>query len=146
MFPGTVCRRRALPARVTDPLQSALASIAAQMGADHKYDLTSDVTHLVVGSIDTPKYKYVAKERADVKVVVPEFIEAVRRSWMEGGDTDVAALEVAYKVPTFFGLRICVTGFEDRRSGRPIKWNEQRLIASSFAETEDGRNRRQARS
>jgi len=120
--------------------QSALASIAAQMGADHKYDLTSDVTHLMVGNVDTPKYKYVAKERPDVKVVTPAFIEAVRLSWMEGGDTDVAALEVEYKVPTFFGLRICVTGFEDRTSGRTIKWKKQWLITSSFAETKDFRD------
>ncbi|KAJ9637879.1 protein kinase activating protein dpb11 [Coniosporium tulheliwenetii] len=83
------------------------------MGAIHKYDLTSDVTHLIVGNIDTPKYKYVAKNRPDVKVVTPAWVGAVRDSWMEGGDTDVEALENEYRVPTFSGLRICVTGFED---------------------------------
>ena len=84
------------------------------MGATHKLDLTSDVTHLIVGDTDTPKYKYVAKERPDVKCLLPEWVDAVRQSWMEGGDTDVGALEVQYKLPTFAGLRICVTGFEDR--------------------------------
>ncbi len=83
------------------------------MGAIHKFDLTSDVTHLIVGSLDTPKYRYVAKERPDVKVVLPVWIDAVRQSWMTGGDTDVAALELEYRVPTLYGLRICVTGFED---------------------------------
>lgn len=83
------------------------------MGATHKFDLTSDVTHLVVGNIDTQKYKYVAKERPDVKVLLPEWIEAVRQSWMKGGETDVAKLEDDFKVPTFHGLRICVTGFDD---------------------------------
>ncbi|MCJ1437920.1 hypothetical protein MMC27_007307 [Xylographa pallens] len=83
------------------------------MGATHKLDLTSDVTHLIVGDTDTPKYKYVAKERPDVKCLLPEWVDAVRQSWMEGGDTDVGALEVQYKLPTFAGLRICVTGFED---------------------------------
>lgn len=93
--------------------QSELASIAAQMGAIHKLDLTSDVTHLIVGDPDTPKYKYVAKERPDVKCLLPEWIEAVRQSWLEGGETDVETLEGQYKVPTFFGLRVCVTGFVD---------------------------------
>jgi DNA replication regulator DPB11 len=85
------------------------------MGADHKYDLTSDVTHLVVGGVDTSKYKYVAKERPDVKVVLPAFVDAVKESWMKGGGTDVEALELEHRVPTFHGLRICVTGFESQK-------------------------------
>ncbi len=83
------------------------------MGAIHKFDLTSDVTHLIVGDSDTPKYKFVAKEREDVKCLVPAWVEAVRLSWMEGGETDVKSLERQYQLPTFAGLRICVTGFED---------------------------------
>ena len=94
--------------------QSKLSSIADQMGAVHKFDLTSDVTHLIVGDTDTPKYKFVAKERLDVRVMLPSWIEAARASWMEGGMTDVKALEVEHKLPTYHGLRVCVTGFEDR--------------------------------
>ena len=96
--------------------QSELATLASQMGAAHKLDLTSDVTHLIVGDTDTPKYKYVAKERPDVRVLRPEWVEAVRSVWLEGGETDVAALELRYRLPTFAGLKICVTGFEDRTS------------------------------
>lgn len=83
------------------------------MGAIHKLDLTSDVTHLLVGNTSTPKYKYVAKDRPDIKVLKPEWIEAVRQSWLQGGDANVSALEVEYRLPTFSGLHICVTGFED---------------------------------
>lgn len=83
------------------------------MGATHKYDLTSDVTHLLVGDTNTEKYKFVARERSDVLVLMPEWIEAVRQSWMEGGDTDLKALEAKYKLPTFHGISICVTGFDD---------------------------------
>lgn len=83
------------------------------MGADHKYDLTSDVTHLLIGAIDTPKYKYVAKERTDVKVLKPEWVDAVREQWLQGEDVDVAALEEEWRAPPFFGLKICLTGFED---------------------------------
>jgi len=85
------------------------------MGAVHKLDLTSDVTHLIVGDTDTPKCKYVAKERPDVKCLLPEWVEAVRQTWMEGGDTNVEALELEHRLPTFAGLKVCVTGFDDRR-------------------------------
>lgn len=93
--------------------QNLLAQYAEQMGAVHKYDLTSDVTHLVVGDTDTPKYKFVAKERLDVKCVKPGWLGAVREVWMSAGDPDVKALEEEYKLPPFFNLKICVTGFLD---------------------------------
>jgi DNA replication regulator DPB11 len=83
------------------------------MGADHKLDLTSDVTHLLVGDANTPKYKYVAREREDVKVLQPEWIEAVRDIWMKDVGIDLSALEAQYKLPTFAGLTICITGFDD---------------------------------
>lgn len=83
------------------------------MGADHKLDLTSDVTHLLVGDANTPKYKYVAREREDVKVLRPEWIEAVRDTWMQDDGIDLNALEAQYKLPTFAGLTICITGFDD---------------------------------
>ncbi|KAK2767044.1 hypothetical protein FQN54_006362 [Arachnomyces sp. PD_36] len=93
--------------------RAELAAIARQMGATHKFDLTSDVTHLIVGETNTPKYKFVAKARSDVVVVKPEWVNAVRESWMEGGDTDLQWLEDQYKFPIFGGLSICVTGFDD---------------------------------
>lgn len=83
------------------------------MGASERPDLTSDVTHLLVGATDSPKYKFVARERNDVAVLKPEWIEAVRQSWMQGEDTDIRALEEQYKIPAFFGLTICITGFSD---------------------------------
>ncbi|KAK1138358.1 protein kinase activating protein dpb11 [Aspergillus melleus] len=103
-----LCFTSILPEQRTE-----LATIAGQMGATHKYDLTSDVTHLIVGETNTAKYKFVARERADVTVLKPEWIEAVRQSWMEGGDTDIRALELEHRLPTFAGLAICITGFED---------------------------------
>ena len=86
------------------------------MGAIHKYDLTSDVTHLIVGDTDTPKYKFVARERSDVKVLLPTWIDAVRASWMEGGHTDVTEIEHTHGLPVYHSLKICLTGFEDRTS------------------------------
>lgn len=83
------------------------------MGAIHKFDLTSDVTHLIVGDTDTPKYKFVARERTDVKCLLPTWIEAVRDSWIAGGETDVERLEAEHILQAFHSLKICVTGFED---------------------------------
>ena len=89
------------------------------MGAASKLDLTSDVTHLIVGDVDTPKYKYVAKERPDVVCLSPDWVYAVREAWMEGGELDIDSYEQKYKCPTFMGLRICVTGFEDCMPASP---------------------------
>ncbi|KAF2705857.1 hypothetical protein K504DRAFT_493711 [Pleomassaria siparia CBS 279.74] len=94
--------------------RTELAAIGSQMGATIKLDLTSDVTHLLVGSIDSAKYRYVAKAREDVKVLSPGWLEALRTVWMAGDDNvDVAALEKEYTLPTFYGLKICLTGFDD---------------------------------
>ncbi|KAF2649269.1 hypothetical protein K491DRAFT_698238 [Lophiostoma macrostomum CBS 122681] len=93
--------------------RTELASIGAQMGATIKLDLTSDVTHLIVGNISSAKYRYVAKAREDVRVLTPEWLEALRALWMEGDDVDVAALEREYRLPTFYGLNICLTGFDN---------------------------------
>lgn len=85
------------------------------MGAIHRLDLTADVTHLIVGNIDTPKYKHTAKERPDIHVVKPEWIHAVRKLWREDQDIDVDALVQEYRLPALYNLHICVTGFDDGR-------------------------------
>ncbi|KAJ5098673.1 hypothetical protein N7532_005674 [Penicillium argentinense] len=98
---------------VSPEQRTRLADFAREMGAIEQPDLTSDVTHLLVGATDSPKYKFVARERNDVLVLKPEWIEAVRESWMQGEDTDTRELEEKYKFPAFFDLTICITGFSD---------------------------------
>lgn len=93
--------------------RSQLAEWAQEMGADHTLDLTSDVTHLLVGDTDSAKYRYVARERQDVKVLLPEYIQALRELWMNDQPIDLIALDAQYQCPTLFGLKICITGFED---------------------------------
>ncbi|KAK9854592.1 uncharacterized protein MYU51_003723 [Penicillium brevicompactum] len=87
--------------------------MAEQMGALHSVHLTSDVTHLLVGDTNSDKYRYVARERNDVQVMKPEWIEAVRQSWTQGEDMNIQAVEKEYKLPALFGLKICITGFSD---------------------------------
>ncbi|KAI9851527.1 MAG: hypothetical protein M1838_003481 [Thelocarpon superellum] len=110
--------------------RSELASRVEQMGAIHKLDLTSDVTHLIVGDSDTPKYKYVAKERPDVKVLRIEWVEAIRQLWMAGELIDVRELEEDYRRPALAGLRICLTGFDDAHERQHL----QTIIAGHGAE------------
>ncbi|KAL9096996.1 MAG: hypothetical protein Q9165_000960 [Trypethelium subeluteriae] len=90
------------------------------MGAIHKLDLTSDVTHLIVGNVDTAKYKFTAKQRADIKVLPPEWIEAMRMLWIGGEDIDIEKEELRHRLPTFSGLRICLTGVEDAKERHSI--------------------------
>lgn len=85
------------------------------MGAAHRYDLTSEVTHLITGHYETPKYRYVAKERPDVKILNLEWIEAVRQLWINDQPINLEQLEKKHKRATFETLRICMTGFEDRK-------------------------------
>lgn len=87
------------------------------MGAKHVYDLTSDVTHLIVGEYDTPKYRYVAKERPDVQVLTPGWVDAVRSLWIADQKIDMDALEKEHALPTFASLKMSVTGFDNRRLG-----------------------------
>ncbi|KAI1827446.1 hypothetical protein F4861DRAFT_364837 [Xylaria intraflava] len=107
-----------------------IAQRTADMGGVHKYDLTPDITHLIVGDYNTAKYRHVAKERPDIKPMAAGWIEAVRRLWVEDQDMDFAALEEQWKLQTFESaghipnspsaaeherqrLVCCLTGFED---------------------------------
>ena len=95
------------------------------MGADHKLDLTSDTTHLVVGSTDTLKYQYVAREREDIKVIQPQWIEAARAIWMQGLPLDLTTLTQQHRVPALAGLKICITGFDDLSFRAQLQKNVQ---------------------
>ncbi|KAF8477224.1 BRCT domain-containing protein [Kalaharituber pfeilii] len=93
--------------------RSDISSKAIAMGAFHRHDLTSDVTHLIVGDLDTPKYKYVAKNRIDVKVVDGDWVDAMHQKWINGEDIKVSEFEEKHRFRTFQGLRICVTNIAD---------------------------------
>ena len=103
------------------------------MGGIHKYDLTPDVTHLIVGEYDTPKYRHVAKERPDIVPMTTGSIYEAREMWMTDWEFDFAALEAKWRLKTFERgtgdpespepasrenkrLLCCLTGFEDRMS------------------------------
>ncbi|KEQ94357.1 hypothetical protein AUEXF2481DRAFT_269709 [Aureobasidium subglaciale EXF-2481] len=98
---------------LSQDLRDKLNDLARSMGAVHRLDLTADVTHLVVGNLDTPKCKHTAKERPDIHALKPEWIHAIRKSYMEDQEIDLEALVQEYRLPAFYNLHICVTGFED---------------------------------
>ncbi|KAI8960420.1 hypothetical protein F5Y11DRAFT_330189 [Daldinia sp. FL1419] len=111
-------------------LRTEIAQRTADLGGIHKYDLTPDVTHLIVGDYDTAKYRHVARERPDIKPMAAGWVDAVRELWLEDRDFDFAALEEEWKLKTFetgggipkspvaeqrerTRLVCCLTGFED---------------------------------
>lgn len=84
---------------------------------------------MIVGDYDTPKYRHVAKERPDVRVMTPAWVEAVRNLWVQDAEIDFLALEKEWQLRTFETgggepttdgtepqrrkLLCCMTGFED---------------------------------
>lgn len=89
-----------------------LVQYAQEMGALYRLDLTADVTHLIVGDVNTPKYKHIARSRPDVHVLDFEWIIELRRQWTEGHDIHLDSLTRAHTLPALCGLNICLTGFE----------------------------------
>lgn len=84
------------------------------MGALHQLDLTRDVTHLIIGSYETLKYKYVARNRQDILPMTESWIEAIRDLWISDEEIDLEAMERKYMLPTFHSLRFSMTGCEER--------------------------------
>lgn len=72
------------------------------MGAVFKADLRSDVTHMVVGNVNTPKYmvrsislfpcwlirQFAAQNRFDLKIMDLKWIEEAYQKWIQGEDID----------------------------------------------------------
>ncbi|KAI1093229.1 hypothetical protein F5B19DRAFT_501551 [Rostrohypoxylon terebratum] len=114
-------------------LRTEIAQRTADLGGIHKYDLTPDVTHLIVGDYDTAKYRHVARERPDIKPMAAGWVDAVGELWREDKEFDFAALENTWRLKTFetgggipkspfveqrerFKLICCLTGFEDNET------------------------------
>ncbi|KUJ22125.1 uncharacterized protein LY89DRAFT_715108 [Mollisia scopiformis] len=98
---------------VPDEKRTEIAQWTEQMGGVHRYDLTLDVTHLIVADYNTDKYRYVARERQDVQPMTIQWIESVRELWMNDKEIDFTALETEYRLPTFHTLRFSMTGCDD---------------------------------
>lgn len=113
--------------------QTNVALRVVELGGIHKYDLTPDVTHLIVGNYDTDKYRHVARERPDIKAMDADWIVAVAELWRNGEDDfDMDALESKHQLKPLErrgsmpesltgdgsprqGLLISLTGFGEAR-------------------------------
>ncbi|KAK0646976.1 BRCT domain-containing protein [Cercophora newfieldiana] len=117
-------------------LRTDIANKTVELGGVHKYDLTPDCTHLIVGEYDTPKYRHVAKERPDVKPMAIGWVEAVRDLWVQDAEIDFDALEKQWQLRTFETggglptqdgsepergrLLCCMTGFDEPNERQKI--------------------------
>ncbi|GKT99220.1 brct protein [Fusarium langsethiae] len=113
--------------------RTTIAAKVSELGGVHKYDLTPDVTHLIVGDYNTPKYRHVARERPDIKAMDAAWIEALSEIWKNDDEINYRQLENKYQLkplekrgidpaiqpdegePVRDSLRICLTGFGDQR-------------------------------
>lgn len=110
--------------------QAEISSKTAELGGVHKADLTPDATHLLVGDYNTVKYRHVARERPDIAVMAPGWVEAVMDLWTRDAAIDLPALEATWRLKAFetdggevnmetgeLGergrLSCCLSGFED---------------------------------
>ncbi|KAI9159020.1 S-M checkpoint control protein rad4 [Paramyrothecium foliicola] len=109
-----------------------IANKVAELGGVHKYDLTPQVTHLIVGEYDTPKYRHVARERPDILPMDAQWIEALSDLWKNDDEIDFDALETQHRLKALEtcgiepssqpgemrpreSLLICLTGFGRQR-------------------------------
>lgn len=106
---------------ISADIRSEITSKATDLGAVWKQDLTSDATHLIVGDVNTPKYRYVAKQRPDVKPMRISFIEKAHEAWVATKSIPVHDLEVEHAFPPFCGLRICLTNINDEKERHKIQ-------------------------
>ncbi|KAM5371257.1 hypothetical protein ACJZ2D_008058 [Fusarium nematophilum] len=119
--------------------RSTIAAKVAELGGVHKYDLTPDVTHLIVGDYDTPKYRHVARERPDIKAMDAAWIENLSELWKKDDEIDFRELETRHQLKplekrgvdpsaqqegaeaTRDSLLVCLTGFGDQRDDIALK-------------------------
>lgn len=95
------------------------------MGATHRHPLTLDTTHLIVGDYNSEKYRYVARERPDVKPMTAEWVEAIRELWMSDQAIDMDELERVYTLPTLHTLKLSMTGCDDGMLHRTLSKKEK---------------------
>jgi DNA replication regulator DPB11 len=106
-------------------------NIANLLGASKcTFDLTMDVTHLVVGNTTSQKYKFVAKHSPDVQIVLAEFFTAMRLKYVADEAIDLDALHKQYQAPVVYKLRISITGYTDM----PARENLIKAIEENGAE------------
>ncbi|KAF3088797.1 hypothetical protein TWF102_008487 [Orbilia oligospora] len=106
---------------VSADIRNDITAKATDLGAVWKQDLTSDATHLIVGDLATQKYRYVAKQRPDVKPMRISFIEKAHEAWVATKSIPIHELEVEHAFPPFLGLRICSTNINDEKERQKIQ-------------------------
>ncbi|EPE04076.1 brca1 c terminus domain-containing protein [Ophiostoma piceae UAMH 11346] len=112
-------------------LRTDVAEKVTELGGTHKNDLTHEVTHLIVGDYNTPKYRHVAYERPDIKAMCIGWIDAVRDLWTQDAPIDMAALEADWQMKTFEKHGGFPTGGPD---GKPIERGQLLCSVTGFEE------------
>jgi DNA replication regulator DPB11 len=97
---------------ISGHVRATILRQAHDMGATLQGALTCDVTHLIVGDVQSDKYKFAAKERLDLKLMGVEWVARLHERWISGQDVDVERLERLHQHKFLTGLRISSTNLE----------------------------------
>ncbi|KAG6002796.1 hypothetical protein E4U21_002753 [Claviceps maximensis] len=114
--------------------RTELAARVEELGGVHKYDLTPDVTHLIVGDYDTPKYRHVARERPDIKAMDAAWIEEMAHLWKNDDEIDFATLEKKHQLKA---LEKCGTESSSPHRGQSIDRQSLLICLTGFGEQRD---------
>ncbi|EEB07021.1 BRCT domain-containing protein Rad4 [Schizosaccharomyces japonicus yFS275] len=98
--------------------RTEIFSKAAKLGAICKSDLTRDVTHLIAGDFDTPKYKFAARVRSDLAFLKDSWIPDLYNSWLTGEEIDPTHWQLEYTLPALFSTRVCITNIDQPERSR----------------------------
>ncbi|KAK9477681.1 hypothetical protein V1514DRAFT_333139 [Lipomyces japonicus] len=84
---------------------------ARKMGAKHRVDLMSDVTHIIVNPPEyRDKYFYAVKNRPDIVFLRVEFVFKLHEKWISGYDLNIDQEIMEYGLlRPFDGLSICLS-------------------------------------
>ncbi|KAK2605901.1 protein kinase activating protein dpb11 [Conoideocrella luteorostrata] len=114
--------------------RTEIAQKVEELGGVHKYDLTPNVTHLIVGDYDTPKYRHVARERPDIKAMDAAWIEAMAEIWKNDEELDFFALERQHELKA---LEKCGTETAPPHNGAPTGRQALLICLTGFGEQRD---------
>uniref|UniRef100_A0A8H7NI89 BRCT domain-containing protein n=1 Tax=Bionectria ochroleuca TaxID=29856 RepID=A0A8H7NI89_BIOOC len=110
-----------------------IAQQVVDLGGVHKLDLTPDVTHLIVGEYDTPKYRHVARHRQDIKAMDAAWVHSVSDLWKNDEVIDFYGLEEKYRLKTFESRG----AKQSTRPHEPLDRESLRICLSGFGEQND---------
>ncbi|CAN6606771.1 hypothetical protein TRVA0_003S01970 [Trichomonascus vanleenenianus] len=99
--------------QVEPEIRDKIYHVVETLGGVFSQHLSEDVTHLVVGGRNTPKYQFAVRQRGDMVFLKPAFLPALFENWQKGDEfRDIDSELAKGKLGVFEGCSICFTNIE----------------------------------